>query len=121
MSQEPLFDLPGPHTGRSHPHTSWEAAKQTKYLVAKKRLEVLLAFAAQGRMTDERLRAYLNKSGTHSESGPRARRSELVDAHLVEAVGESRNEAGNKVLIWDLSQEGRNFLEDGGLWTFRSK
>jgi hypothetical protein len=118
MNQEPLFELPGPHTGATHPSTSREAARVASERISRKRLEVLLAYAAQGRMTDVQLRAYLNKAGVHSESGPRARRSELVEAHLVEIVGETRNEAGNRVLIFDLSEEGRTYLEDRGLWTF---
>ena len=116
--QLPLFDLPGPHTGRGHPDTSFAAAMATKKNVAKRRLEVLMAYAENGHMTDVELRAYLNRSGTHSESGPRARRSELLHANLVEAVAETFNDAGNRVLVFGLSQEGKNYLEGEGLWRF---
>lgn len=88
--------------------------------VARQRLEVLMAYAAVGRMSDAMLRSYLNRHHPHSESGPRSRRAELVELHLVEAVGEMHNESGNRVLVWDLSQEGRNYLEEQDLWTFRS-
>lgn len=118
-NQMALFDLPEPRTGRNHPSTSWEAAEHASEHVTRKRLEVLMAYAAYGKMTDVTLRNYLRKTtGGVSESGPRARRAELCEAHLVEVVGETTNELGNRVLIYNLSQEGRNWLEERGLWDF---
>lgn len=88
--------------------------------VTQRRLEIMLAYAAQGRMTDAALGEYLARTGAATDNGPRSRRSELVESHLVERVGERFNDAGNRVLVWDLSQEGRNYLEGLELWTFRT-
>lgn len=112
-----LFDLPDPISRTGDPATSFEAALAARKNVSRARLEVLLAYAEWGRMTDGELAAHVNAAhGHHSESGPRSRRAELVAAHLVEIVGDTHNEAGNRVLIFALSQEGKNFLEREGLW-----
>lgn len=117
-----IYDLigPEPRARPSDPVTSHEAAKvANRDLVARKN-EILMAYAYYGAMTDEDLRIVLLRRHHRSESGPRSRRAELVDVHLVEKVGYGTNSNGNRAILWDLSQEGRNYLEEQGLWIFRT-
>lgn len=87
-----LFQLPEPT-----PRASTEA--------------VLLFFARFGRGTDADLRIHFNNEGM-----PTQRRAELLEAGLVEIVGDSHNADGRRVLIFDLSDEGWLHLERAGLW-----
>jgi hypothetical protein len=67
---------------------------------------VLLAFDAHGDMTDYQLGyAYRLTHGDldQSWSGLRTRRCELVDAGVLEAKGEIRNENNRKVTVWGIA------------------
>lgn len=104
-----------PRARTGDPYTSHLAAEAAAEGVTGKRLEVLLAYLTMGPMTDEQLWERLQATGHyHSQSGPRSRRAELVERNYVEKVGEVYNQAGNRVFVWDLSQEGRNWLEAEG-------
>jgi hypothetical protein len=93
---------------KSHPITSHEAGEQVKNLTETKK--AILVVLSNGDMVDtaiynEYLKLILsNKAPMASESGIRARRSELVTDGLVEGVGFGKTIFGRRCIIWGLSR-----------------
>ena len=80
--------------------------------------EVMLVLAAYGARSDAQLAAYFENGGMTYNRHARER---AVEDHLIEKVGETFNDAGNRVMRWDLSQEGKNYLEGHSLWSFKER
>jgi hypothetical protein len=93
---------------KSHPITSHEAGEQVKNLTETKK--AILVVLGHGDMVDTAIfTAYQklvlsNKAPMASESGIRARRSELVTDGLVEGVGFGKTVFGRRCIIWGLSR-----------------
>lgn len=103
MSQLELFA--DAHARRGDPWTSHAAARSVR--ITRGQWLVLCLLGRWGPCTDERLVSAAHTDRVRiSPSGARSRRAELVEAGLVEQVGESVTASGRRCLVWDLSTAG---------------
>lgn len=93
---------------KSHPITSHEAGEQVKNLSETKK--AILTVLAKGDMVDTAIYneyqklVLSNLAPMASESGVRARRSELVTDGLVEGVGFGKTVFGRRCIVWGLTR-----------------
>lgn len=86
-------------THHDDPYTSHEAAAAIERRRTELHEKVLEAFDAHGAMTDEDLEQ-LPEFVEYGPSTIRKRRSELLQAGAIIAIGDRRNSRGRRMLIW---------------------
>jgi len=97
MKEPDLFTL----TRTTDPGTSHEAAEGVHKRISRLQQIVLNWSRKQAAFTDDDMVAELSEHHPkHSPSTWRTRRSELRDAGLIESIGRTRNERGNRVTVW---------------------
>jgi len=96
------------HTRRGHPVTSHEAARSVEGAMRASQLAILDLLRKYGPMTDPEIQAVHRRATRagmvkrQSDSGLRARRSELVTAGLARDSGrKERGETGRRFIIWE--------------------
>ena len=93
---------------KSDPVTSHEAGEQVKNLTETK--QAILKILKKSKLSDGQLYmvyydlAVRGKVPFASESGLRSRRSELVTAGLVEAVGFDKTVFGRRTIVWSVKR-----------------
>lgn len=111
MTDRPLPFDPDYRTRTGDPETSLEAAESVKEITLKQNA-VLWLLRTMGPMTDTLLNARYNETSSgaqvfphlprQSDSGLRARRSELVTRNLVRDTGRKKKlPSGRRAIVWE--------------------
>lgn len=101
---------------KTDPHTSHEAAAALDPIrVSNVQFAIVDLLRTYGPMSDGEIAQYYRGLGhpSHSDSGLRTRRHELVDAGIVEAYSTFTNQRGRSVLRWDLVPQYREAMKAG--------